>query len=127
MKTLAFVIGVYLTALGAVGMVAPSVLVWIAQRTTTPVELYVVAVFRVALGLLLLWVASASRAPRTLRVVAILPLITGIATPFGVERAPAMIDWWSQQGPWVVRLTAVPLMALGGVIAYACAPARRAV
>ena len=45
----------------------------------------------------------------------------------GVERAPAIIEWWSQQGSGVVRVTAVLVLALGDFFAYACAPARRAV
>jgi hypothetical protein len=70
---------------------------------------------------------SGSRAPKTLRVVAFIPLVAGIATPFvGIERAQTVIEWWTHQGSGVVRLTAVPLLALGGFIAYACAPARRA-
>ena len=127
-KTLAFVIGLCIIAVGAVGILAPSGLIWIAQHSIAPGELYFIAAFRVAFGLLLLSVASASRAPKTLRVVAFIPLVAGIATPFvGVERAPAIIEWWSQQGSGVVRVTAVLVLALGGFFAYACAPARRAV
>jgi len=125
-KTLAFVIGLCIVAVGAVGILAPSGLVWIAQHSVAPVDLYVIAAFRVAFGVLLIAVAPASRAPRTLRVVAFVPLVAGIATPLvGVERAPAIIEWWSQQGSGVVRLSAIPLLALGGFFAYACAPARR--
>jgi hypothetical protein len=126
-KTLAFAIGLWIIAVGAVGILAPSGLVWIARHSITPVDLYVIAAIRVSFGVLLLSVASASRAPRTLRVFAFIPLLAGIATPFvGVERAPAIIEWWSHQGSAVVRLTAVLLLALGGFFAYACAPARRA-
>jgi hypothetical protein len=37
-KTLAFVIGLYILAVGASGIFASSGLVWIAQRCTTPVD-----------------------------------------------------------------------------------------
>jgi hypothetical protein len=63
MKILAFVIGPCLVAVGAVGILAPSGLVWIAHRAASPVDLYAVAVIRFALGVLLLLVAPASRAP----------------------------------------------------------------
>jgi len=126
MKTLAFVIGLCIVAVGAVGILAPSGLVWIAHRAESPVDLFAVAAIRVALGVLLLLVAPASRAPRTLRVVAVIPLLAALATPLmGVERARAIIEWWTQQGSGVVRLTAIPLLALGVFIAYACAPRRR--
>jgi hypothetical protein len=114
-------------AVGAIGIFAPSRLVWIAQRFTTPVDWYALTAVRVAVGGLLVSVAKASRAPTALRVVALIPLVAALAMPFvGVERARATIEWWSLQGSGIVRLSAMPLLALGGFIAYACAPARRA-
>lgn len=127
MKTLAFAIGLLISGVGTVGILAPSGLVWIANHTVAPVELYVIAAVRVAFAVLLISVAPASRAPKTLRLVAVIPFVAAIATPFvGVERAPAIIESWSQHGSGLVRLSAVPLLALGGFVAYACAPSRRA-
>lgn len=131
-KTLAFIIGLFIAAVGAGGIVAPSALVWVGQPFTTPVawHWYVLAAVRATFGVLLLSVAKASRAPRTLRVVAFIPLaaaLGALVTAFvGVDQARATIEWWSLQGPWFVRLSAAPLLALGGFVAYACAPARRA-
>jgi hypothetical protein len=125
-KTLAFVIALSIMAVGAIGIFTPSGLVWIARHSITAGELYFFAGFRVAFGVLLLSVASASRAPRTLRVVAFIPIAAGIATPFiGVEHAPAIIEWWAQQGSGVVRVTAGLVLALGGFLAYACTSDRR--
>jgi hypothetical protein len=128
-KTLAFVMGLCILAVGAIGIVTPSALVGIALRFGTPTEWYALGAVRIALGVLLLWVAKSSRAPRTLRVVAFIPLLAGLgalATPFvGVERARATLEWWTRLGPGYLRLSAIPLLVLGGVIAYACAPARR--
>ena len=130
MKTLAFVIGLCIIAVGILGILSPSALVWIAQRFGTPADWYALGAVRVAVGVLLLSVAKTSRAPRMLRVVAFIPLLAGLgalATPFvGVERARATLEWWSRLGSGPVRLSAIPLLVLGGFIAYACAPARRA-
>lgn len=126
MKTLAFVIGLCIFAVGAVGILAPSALVWIAHHADAPVNLYVITAIRVAFGVLLLLVASGSRAPRTLRAVALIPFLAAIAMPIvGTERARATIEWWTQQGSGVIRITGIPLLALGIVVAYACAPGRR--
>lgn len=129
MKTLAFIIGLCITGVGAIGLLVPSVLIWIGQRFTTPLHWFAIGAFRAAFGVLLLSVAKASRAPRTLRVVALIPLavaLGALATPFlGVERARATIEWWSSQGSGFVRLSALPVLALGVFVAYACAPARR--
>jgi hypothetical protein len=129
-KALAFVAGLGILAVGEIGLLMPSTLVWIAQRFGTPLQWYAIGAVRVAFGVLLLSVAATSRAPRTLRVVAFIPLLAGLgalATPFvGIERARAILEWWSQLGPGYVRLSALSLLLLGGFIAYACAPARRA-
>src|SRR5215831_19367605 len=117
-------------AVGAIGTIAPATLIWIAQRFGTPVEWSAIGAVRMAFGLLLLSVAKTSRAPRMLRVVAFLPLLAGLgalATPFlWIERARATVDWWSQLGSGFIRLSVIPLVVLGGFIAYACAPGRRA-
>jgi hypothetical protein len=125
-KGLAFAFGLCILTVGAAGILAPSGLVWIAERFATPGAFYVVATVRVAFGLVLISVASASRAPRALRVLGYVILIAGISTAvaglLAIGRARASIEWWSQQGPAVVRLTGVFILALGGFVAYACAP-----
>ena len=130
MKNLAFVVGLCIVTVGAVGILVPSGLVWIAQHSVTSGAFYVIATVRVAFGLVLISVASVSRAPKTLRVLGYLILIAGITTALtglvAIERARAIIEWWLQQGSGVVRLTGVLVLALGGFVAYACAPARRA-
>jgi hypothetical protein len=129
-KTLAFVIGLLIVTVGAVGIIAPSSLVWIAEHSVTSGVFYVIATVRVAFGLILISVASVSRAPKTLRVLGYIILIAGITTALmglvAIERAHAIIEWWLRQGSSVIRLTGIPVLALGGFIAYACAPARRA-
>jgi hypothetical protein len=125
-KTLDFVIGLLIIVVGAVGIVAPSVLLWIAQHVVTTFDLYLIAVVRVAIGSLLLAVASTSRAPKTLRVLGAITVIAGIVTPFlGVTRVQAMTDWIVQQGPGFLRLAGVLALAIGGLVAYTCAPAPR--
>jgi hypothetical protein len=130
-KTLAFVFGLCITTVGAVGILAPSALIWIAQHfvTFSAFSFYVIAAVRVVFGLVLISVASASRAPKAVRVLGYVIVIAGITTALtgllAIGRASSMIDWWVQQGSIVLRLTAVLILALGGFVAYACAPARR--
>lgn len=131
MNALAFVVGLCIATFGAVGVLAPSGLIWIVQHFVTSGAFYLVAAtVRVAFGLLLISVASASRAPKVLRVLGYVILIVGIATALtgflGTQRARAIIEWWLQQGSGAVRLTGVLPLALGGFVAYACAPDRRA-
>jgi hypothetical protein len=129
-KALAFGIGLCILTIGAIGIITPSAMVWIARRFDSPVDWYAIGAVRVAVGALLLSVAKSSRAPRMLRVLAFIPLLAGLgalATPFvGVERAQAILEWWSRLAPSYLRLSVIPVLLLGGLIAYACAPARRA-
>ena len=128
MKTLAFAVALCIMAIGAVGIFVPSELTWIAERSESPVAFYVIAAIRMAFGLLLLTASPASRAPRTLWFLGVFIVLAGILTALtglvGMERARLMIDWWLRQGSAVVRLTAAVVLALGGFIAYACAPGR---
>jgi hypothetical protein len=129
-KTLAFVCGLCILAVGAVGIIAPRSFVWIAQHSVTTGAFYVIATVRVAFGLTLIYVASASRAPKALRVLGYVILILGITTALtslvAIGPARASIESWLQQGSSIHRFTAVFILALGGFVAYACAPARRA-
>ena len=129
MKNLAFVFGICIATFGVVGILSPSGLIWVAQHSVTSGVFYLIATVRVAFGLVLISVASASRAPRAVRVLGYVILIAGITTALtgllAIGRAHAIIDWWLQQGSGLVRLTGILLIASGGFIAYACAPARR--
>ncbi len=133
MKTLALTLGLCITTIGAVGMFAPSAIVWIAQHSGTSGAFYVIAAVRVAFGVVLIFAAPASRAPGGLRLLGYVVLLAGIATALtgltGIERARAIIDWWLQQGTGVIRATSVLLVALGGYVTYvtyACVPDRHA-
>jgi len=78
-KTLAFVFGLCISAVGAVGILVPSGLVWLAQQfvTSGTFGFYVIATVRIAFGVILISVASASRTPKALRVLGYVILIIG--------------------------------------------------
>ena len=128
MKTLAFLIGLCIGVVGIVGILLPSSLVWIARHFSTSGAFYAVAMIRVVFGLILVFVASASRAPKALRIlgsfIALLGVLTALTGLVAMEQARSTIDWWLRQGPGLVRLTSMALIALGGFVVYACAPTR---
>ena len=128
-KTLACVGALVIMAVGAVGLVAPSGFVWIAQHSLTSGAFYVIAAARVAFGLILISTASVSRAPKALRALGYLILIGGILTAVmglaAIEHARAIIDWWVHEGAGAVRLTGLGILTLGAFVAFACAPSRR--
>ena len=130
MKTLAFCVALVFMAVGIVGILVPSGFVWVLQHVVTSGAFYIIATVRVAFGLALISAASVSRAPKALRVLGYLILIAGIITALmglvGMERARAIIEWELQQGTGFFRFAGILVLAIGGFIAYACAPARRA-
>ncbi len=125
MRWLAFVFGLIVTAIGILGMAAPALLLDAMRFTQTSVGLYVVAALRVAFGLILIGVAATSRAPRTLRILGVFVVVAGTITAvIGVERAHAIVDWWSAQGTAFMRSWAALAVILGLFIIYAVAPRR---
>ena len=126
MKTLAFVFGLCISAVGVVGVLVPSGLVWLAQHVGTSSAFYVLAAVRIAFGVMLISVAPASRVPNGLRVLGYVIVILGITTALtglmAIGGARAAIGWWVQQGSGVLRLTGGAILALGGFVSYACAP-----
>ena len=129
MKNIAFVAALVIVASGAVGIVVPSGLVWVAQYSLTATAFYLIGALRAGLGLVLVAAAPASRVPRALRILGYVIVIAGIVTVVmgmvAMERARAIIEWWLQQGSGLIRLGGVFIVALGSFVAYACAPTRR--
>ena len=127
MKLLALLIGLFVMAVGLVGVAAPSVLMRVAELTVTSVGLYAIAALRIGIGIVLILVAPTSRAPKLLRVFGIIALVAGLTTPVvGVDRARAILDWESAQGPALIRFGAGFALAFGGFIAFAVAGRRAA-
>lgn len=126
MKLVVLLIGLLMTAIGILGVAAPSIPLQIAHSVLTPNVLYLVAAGRVCIGLLLLCVASGSRAPTALRALGVLIVVAGLITPFyGVERSLATLDWLSSQGSVFMRLVMGIAVVIGLFIVHAVAPNRR--
>ena len=120
MKVLAIVFGLFLAAVGLVGVVAPSYILEIGRSLLTPMSLYVVAAFRIAVGVVLLLVAANSRLPVVVRILGIVIILAGVFTlSLGVERSRAILDWWSSQGELFMRLCLAGPLVVGLFIVYA--------
>jgi uncharacterized membrane protein len=125
-KILATALGLIIVAIGVLGVATPSVLLEFGRSLQTTNALYIVAAVRVMFGAVLLWVAPASRTPKILRVLGVLIIVAGLFTPFfGVERARAMFDWWSTQGPLFTRVWAIVAVVFGLFIVYVVTSPRR--
>jgi hypothetical protein len=121
MNAVAVLVGALLAALGAAGFANPRGLLETVQSFfQTPTALWVVAVVRIAVGIVLVASAQRSRAPRTLRILGAVILVAGLITPFfGVERARAIMDWYLAHGPGLMRAVFALLFGLGLFVIYA--------
>lgn len=127
MELAALLVGFFIVGFGLVGLVTPHGLLTLVAPLLSPVGLWVAAVLRVGIGLVLVSAAPASRAPAPLRALGFVVLVAGLVTPFfGVERARGIVAWWTSQGEGVVRLWTSVAVALGAFVVYAVAPRRRA-
>ncbi len=128
MKTLAFVFSLGVAAIGATGILAPSVLVALGQHFTTPGPFYVLAAIRIAFGLILIRIAPETHLPKAVRIVGGLIVVLGVgaalAGSVALPQSRNAIESWQHAGPAVERLTCLLILALGGFVAYACAPRR---
>jgi hypothetical protein len=123
----ALLVGLFIVAMGMFGIAAPHGLLAAVRSILTLRGLYLVAAVRIVFGVILVLVAPSSRAPRVLRLLGFIMLVAGLTTPFfGVDRARAMLDWWSAGGPAFMRLWAGFAVALGAFVVYAVAPRRAA-
>jgi len=127
MQLLALLIALLISLVGLTGVISPETLASLVRHALTPMGLCIVAAVRIGIGVIVMLAAPVSRAPRTLRVFAILAIIAGLATPFvGVEHSRRVVDWWVAQGFFWVRLHSGIALVLGGLLAYAVTPRRRA-
>src|SRR5262249_16823823 len=123
---LALVIGVLLIIQGLLGILAPDAFVRVVRLFQSPPMVYVAAVLRIAIGLVLLCAVTGSRLPMFLRIFGVLVVIGGVLTPFvGVQFAHAILAFYSSRGPVLVRLFALVSLALGFLTTYAVSPTRR--
>lgn len=130
MKNLAFVIALVLFAMGVAGIFVPSSLVWVGRHSLAPGAFYFIAALRIVFGAALVVAASGSRAPKAIRLLGYFVVVAGLATALvglvAMDRARALIEWGLQHGTGSARVVGVLIAAFGGLIAYACAPTRRA-
>ena len=125
MRLLAKCIGILAIAVGIIGVISPTSLITVGYHALSSVALYVAATVRIGIGVVLIGAATGARMPKTMRVLGTVILLAGLSTPFvGVERARAMLDWWSGNSTLFLRLSLCVAIAIGAFILYAVDPRR---
>ena len=123
MAVMAFVFSVLVAALGVLGLVSPTTLLRLEERSRRLPARYVASAIRVLMGAALFLAAPESRAPGVLLALGVFIFVAGVITfVFGPERFRRLVDWWSAHGPRFARIWAALALALGVFLAYALVP-----
>ena len=123
MSLLVALFGLLISILGVICIIDPERLVDLARSWQTQTGIYIIAAFRVVMGVLLVLVAPDSRAPQTLRVFGVIILISGLVTPFfGLARFHQIVEWWAVRSLALKRAWGILAFALGLLLMYAVIP-----
>ncbi len=123
MSVIVIVVGLFITAIGLLGLVSPERLIHFAKSLQTPAGLYSAAGLRVLLGVALWFAAPASRAPDALRILGVFVFVAGIVTPFfGLERSRKLLEWWWSRGTPFIRVWSCFASAFGLLLIYLVCP-----
>lgn len=113
--------GLFVFAMGLLGVIQPTGLMSIVERPwQTPLGLYMAVIFRLALGLLLLAGASQTRFPWVVGSLGVVSLMAAVAIPLiGYERLRRFVAWWLERPPGFIRGWAIAACLFGAFLIYA--------
>jgi hypothetical protein len=114
-------VGAFTIVVGITGLISPDSLTT-ARRLyfATTAGLYAAAAARVAMGVVVILCAPSSRAPRILRGLGAVMCMQALAAALlGSDRARAVLEWETIQGPAVLRVGAAVALAAGVFVAFA--------
>lgn len=123
MRAVAFVISLFVAALGFVGAVSPGRFLFLVRKFESPAGLSAAGAIRVVLGTALYFSSVASRISKLTRYLGMLTFVSGVLTPFlGVRRFGRLLRWWSARGSAFMRIWAGAALFIGLLLAWAVAP-----
>jgi hypothetical protein len=119
-------IAALLTAISALGVVAPERLVAIVTGWSPDTRLYVAVGTRLVIGVVFVTGASKCRFPAVIYGVGILAFAAALLLVLlGEPRLDALIRWWSQQPTLAIRAWCVLAGLVGALVLSAGFPGRR--
>lgn len=125
MKLIAYLVSLFVTSLGALGVMSPRRLLPFARMFESRAGLNTAAALRVAMGSSLFLSALSSRIPRLMRVFGIGTIVSGMITPFfGVKRFGRILRWWEGKGSAFGRTWSSLALGFGIFLIWALMPSR---
>lgn len=125
MKMIAFLIGLFTAASGALGIISPDRILPLARKFESRAGLGIASALQVGFGSLLLFSAIASHIPRLVRILGAGTLVSGLTLPLlGVKRFGRIIEWWAEKSSVFKRIWLMFDLGFGLLTAWALAPRR---
>jgi len=119
MQLIVKIIGILIVIEGVLFVLKPTLMQKVIVFFLAGRRLYVPAVLRIVLAVILLVAASQCQITLVIIVLGILLLVSGIAAfSIGLDRQKAMLNWWQQKSSTFLRLVAVIALLLGAVVIY---------
>jgi hypothetical protein len=120
MPILAKLIGILIAALGIVYLVSPKVMQQFIAFFEKEKRVYIAAVCRFIFGIIVLLAATEARFPGVAVILGLVFLLGGVII-FAVdtEKMKALLKWYQECSPLVLRLLAVFIIIFGVLIVYA--------
>jgi len=120
LKLVATILSLAIAGIGALGVLAPGLLLEFGRTVSAPQAIYAVAAVRVVFGALLILVATESRMPGTLRLIGVVIVVAGLVTPLlGAERFLEAFGRFAAQGALLRRAVAILPLIVGLFFVYA--------
>ena len=120
MKTTVLIVGIVIALLGLIGASRPRVLRMLVRSFRSAAMLYLAAVIRVALGIVLLIAAPGCRFTIGVYVLGVITLFSGLILPvLGKARFLALVDWWLGLSDGTIRALVSLAILYGAFLAVA--------
>ena len=114
-------LGLFILALGVLGVGRPATLIgWVERPWKSRAGLYFAVGFRAAVGVLLLAAASSTRFPWVVGALGVLSLVAAVSIPLlGYARLRKFVEWWVARPAGFVRAWSLVACAFGAFLIYA--------
>ncbi len=119
MRLIVQIIGILIITEGILFALKPEFLCRVIEFFKRVRWIYIRGTLRIVLAVVFLIGGSQCKIPLVIIVAGILFLISGIAIfMLRLERQKAILNWWQQKSPLVLRLAAIIVLFVGGLIVY---------
>jgi len=116
---LALAVALFVFVMGAWGVFAPGSIFAFISGWSSKTGFWLAVLLRLSFGLTLWFAAPDTRLPILLRALGALAIVMAFTLPLiGYPRFKRVIEWWTNQSHFVMRIWSLLAVAIGGVVLW---------